>query len=154
MNRDVPPPDGDGWFLAYDSTLDPKGWPTTPWTIATGCDGGFCDDGGNGVDVEGWAPLPDPQPTSTGWRKPEGVVTAVPIINSDIANWFIFVRLPSGDQDLARDGHTASSNDNARERMRKWADQLGLPVEPPFALRTGIAAENVVALTASKRSER
>lgn len=121
-------PENDGWVLAYMPGRSEK---SPPWALATRCDGGWCDEDGYGVDPTVWVPLPDPQPTPTGWRKAEGTIRIVRAWSDQIP-WLthlVEVIKPDGNADERREPDMASSIEEARHRAARWAIELGLPVE-------------------------
>lgn len=120
-------PDNDGWVLAYIPGRSEK---LPPWTLATRCDGGWCDEEGYGVDPTMWVPLPDPQPAPTGWRKAEGTIRISSAWSEQIP-WLthiIEVVKPDGEADRSREPDLACSLGEARQRAAAWADKIGLPV--------------------------
>lgn len=121
-------PENDGWVLAYMPGRSEK---LLPWALATRCDGGWCDEEGYGLEPTVWVPLPDPQPTPTGWRKAEGTIRIVRAWSDQIP-WLthlVEVIKPDGNVDERREPDMASSVEDARRRAATWATKIGLPIE-------------------------
>lgn len=125
-----PLPTDDRWFLAYDPTLELRGWETKPWVMATRCDGGFRTEDGNYVHPQRWEPLPDPKPDPTGWRWPEGTIyvspAEIPALN--FRGWTWGVDKPDGSPDLTREPDLCRTEEQALERAEKFAAWSGLPI--------------------------
>ena len=125
-------PAGDGWVLGY--VPDINGCEHSPWLIVTRCDGGWCDSDGYGVDPTGWHPLPDPQPTGTGWRKAEGeIVIEAGWIGDAKGNdrrqiWLTSVVLASGRYDEGREPGMWDTPAQAVAAGEREGIKLGLPV--------------------------
>lgn len=145
-------PEGDGWILACDPSLDPKVCPTAPWILATRCDGGWCDENGYGVDPKHWAPLPDPQPTPTGWRKAEGTIVLAPgkAPSMKWAGYLICVDKPDGSVDQAREWIMEDSLEGARARAALEAEKLGLPIVERLSDAAFDSLTNVVPIGTGK----
>jgi hypothetical protein len=123
-------PEGDGWIMAYDPSLDPKDWPTAPWIIATRFDGGWCNEQGYAIAPTHWWPMPNPQPVGTGWRKAEGVIVIAPG-NAPAVKWsgfLVCVERPDGSDDDAREWIMEDTLEGARTHAALEAEKLGLPV--------------------------
>lgn len=119
-------PDGDGWILGDIGASDVH--PTSPWIICTRCDGGWCDEGGYGVEPTHWLRLPNPQPAPTGWRRAEGevVVECGWLGEERVPVWLISVVKPDSSYDEAREPLICSCPASAVERANDWACTLGL----------------------------
>lgn len=135
----MPPPLGDGWFLAYVPGV--SGTRHAPWIIATRCDSGFCDEHGYSVDVEGWVPLPDPQPRPTGWSAPAGTILVehAKIVETDDQVWLASFVLPDGKYDEAREPYF----NHDRELTVQWAQEAAAPWALPIKFCQSLA-DNVV----------
>ncbi|KMS58697.1 hypothetical protein [Sphingobium cupriresistens] len=119
-------PDDDRWILGYDpaATVGP------PWLLVARCDGGWHDEAFYDANPTMWAPLPDPQPEPTGWRKAEGTIQIIKAWSKDIP-WLthlVEVVKPDGSVDNNREPDMATSIEDARRRAAAWAVKLSLPV--------------------------
>lgn len=122
------PPKDDRWFLAFDPDWKTR---TSPWVIATRCDGGFMDEACFPVHPQRWIPLPDPQPEPTGWRWPTGHIEVSRayvegMIPSQV--WAVSYIMPDGTFDKRRKPMLCGSSSAANERAEKEAAWSGLPV--------------------------
>lgn len=119
-------PEGDGWILGYDPSINDEH--RSPWLPLTRCDSGWADDGVDTYQPTMWVPLPDPQPTPTGWRCAEGHIE---VAHGFMQNKPIFIATvikPDGTQDIPRDAMLSHTADGIRAEAESWAKQLGLPV--------------------------
>ncbi|MFC3442752.1 hypothetical protein ACFOKF_16375 [Sphingobium rhizovicinum] len=120
-------PDDDRWILGYDptATVGP------PWLLVARCDGGWHDEAFHEANPTMWAPLPDPQPEPTGWRRAEGTIRIIKAWSTDIP-WLthlVEVIKPDGTPDGEREPDMATGIEDARRRATAWAAKLGLPVD-------------------------
>jgi hypothetical protein len=134
----MPPPPGDGWFLAYVPTA-PEGHKTRPWIIATRGVRGFYDCEGYPVEPEGWLPLPDPQPAGSGWLSFDGHIELDKVTLRDGRPMWtaLFVRA-DGVIDGDRSGGELYPNaEDAEECIAELAREMGIPFKGPAQAEAG-----------------
>ncbi|MBZ9649411.1 hypothetical protein K9B33_17895 [Sphingobium sp. 3R8] len=126
-----------GWILGHVPKNAPYPY-NHPWVILTWGDEGWAeDDGGQHEPIE-WLPLPDPQPTPTGWAPASGIIKIAEItgkgwkINGQPAEvpwrWEVYIEKPDGSIDDYRELWHYATIDQAQARAIKWRDKFGLPV--------------------------
>lgn len=131
-------PKNGGWVLAHV----PKNAPyphNHPWIILTWGDSGWVDDDGNEHEPVAWVPLPDPQPSPTGWGPAAGTIKMIEITGEGWADgagkaiavpwrWIIEIEKPDGTYDEYRDNEFAVTVEDAERRASKWHSRFGLPI--------------------------
>ncbi len=130
------PPDGDGWFLAYDPSDGWKAIRTWPWRLATRCDNGFCDEEGYPVEPTGWVAIPDPQPKPTGWRRPVGSIRigTGKIKETGWSGWIVDIVMPDGAYDDTREPLLFNTLAPATAYAEKFGALWELPIIQADAL--------------------
>jgi hypothetical protein len=117
------PADGS-WILGFVGEDERPAAKRHPWAILARCDGGWGDEEGYLWWPTQWVPLPDPQPAPTNYAPPVGTIR--------ISFWHImfavWVELPTGERDEARDHYPCGTLSAARDRAREWSGRTGLPV--------------------------
>lgn len=140
MRKNRPPMDGR-WILGFVPHCSDRGR-TRPWAIVTRSDEGFIDEWGDEVfEVEGWLPLPDPQPRPTDWTPPTGAlrVCRARIAESGWQGWIMTVMKADGDDD-SREPWLYNSEAEVDEAAKRYSDRYTLPIfkdgtgfeEPPL----------------------
>ena len=138
---DTAPKDG-GWILGHVPVEPDKSW-RQPWMILTWGDSGWVDanDYYEQQPVE-WVPLPDPQPSPTGWTPASGTIRINQItgqgwtINGQPAEvpyrWEVYIELPDGSLDEYRELWHYVTLEEADKRALKWRDEFCLPLTKTF----------------------
>lgn len=126
----------DGWILGYDPRRAEQKF--VPWLALTWDDAGWVDDEGCACEPTLWSPLPDPQPTPTGWRPPEGVIKVSEITGEGWTSngnpvavpwrWIISIERSDGSYDAYRDCDFRVTREEAEAVGAKWAEKYHLPV--------------------------
>lgn len=119
------PKDGS-WILGYAPSHQEFN-PHSPWVVVTIGDEGWRDVDGYPIDLEGWFPLPDPQPKCTDWARAQGHVEINAGNLTGQAVWIVSIIKPDGTQDVPRDAYIYASHDGALNKAQWWSGHLGLP---------------------------
>lgn len=129
MRTNQPPMDGR-WILGHVPHCS-EFHRTRPWVIVTRTDEGFVDQWGDEVmEVEGWLPLPDPQPRPTSWRPPRGAlrVCRARIAGSGWEGWMMTVMNADGTDDDSREPWLYDNEADVDMTAKRYSDTYSLPI--------------------------